>query len=173
MTTTAKARHTTNQTDGTKEIWRNKEQTSDPWPLMPRSESAQPGRVCWCSFRIRNSCVRGCHRSCSTEIRLRIQRKRTKARQTRSQARSSSPVQKSETQSDWRKQLSHDHYNHNLRLHPIHRSLVPPPPLVDPSLALPCPSRQLQRQVLQIASIHHVHLEQPQQEWRLCGRQEC
>ena len=53
--------------------------------------------------------------------------------------------------------------------HPVHRSPFPSS-LTDPSLALP---GRLQRQVLQIASIHHVHLEQTQQEWWLCGRQEC
>ena len=52
----------------------------------------------------------------------------------------SGAVQKSETQSDWRKQLLHHHYDHNLRFHPIHRSLLTTPPLVDPSLALPFPA---------------------------------
>ena len=46
-------------------------------------------------FGIRNSCVRIFPSSCSMEIRLRIQRKGTKARQTRSPERSSGAVQKS------------------------------------------------------------------------------
>ena len=65
-----------------------------------RSGDTQSGRACGCSFGIRNSYIRGCHCSCSIEIRLRIQRNITKASQTRPQERSSSPVKKSEALSD-------------------------------------------------------------------------
>ena len=51
--------------------------------------------------------------------------------------------------------------------------VVLPPSLVDPPFPCLVPPGQLQRQVLQIASIHHVYPEQRRQQWRLCGRQEC